>query len=133
MTPEQIETITAIGDALRSQPMSWDQIPEGMKETVIEIMRPNPSFTPEQRAFLNHWWLEVDADDVDAINDLMPENHVVSPRIDTNGGLWVSADLFTDAVDEGSRLNSILPLLLGRALHYHEEDFWPSQDEDESL
>jgi hypothetical protein len=125
MTPELIETITAIGEAIRSQPMAWDDIPEGMKETVIAIMRPNPSFTPEQRAFLDHWWLEVDSGDIDAINALMPENHVVSPRADNNGGLWLSADLFTDAVDGGSRLNAILPLLLGHPLHYHEDDFWP--------
>jgi hypothetical protein len=133
MTPEEIALITAIGEAIRSQPMAWDDIPEGMKETVIAIMRPTPSFTPEQRGFLNHWWLSVTTDDIAAINALMPENHVVSPRIDNDGGLWLSADLFTDAVDEGSRLNSILPLLLGHALYYHEEDFWPSQDEDESL
>jgi hypothetical protein len=131
MTPQQIATITAIGDAIRSQPMSWDQIPEEMKETVIAIMRPTPSFTPEQRAFLNHWWLAVDADDVDAINALMPENHVCSPRSDGAGGLWLSADLFTDAVDPGSRLGAILPLLLGLTLHYHEDDFWPSQESDD--
>jgi len=128
MTPEEIALITAIGDALRSQPMSWDQIPEGMKETVIEIMRPRPSFTVQQRAFLDHWWLEVDGDGIDAINALMPQNHVVSPRIDTNGGLWLSADLFTDAVDEGSRLHAILPLLLSLPLHFLEEALFP-QDE----
>jgi hypothetical protein len=125
MTPEEIALITSIGDAIRSQPMAWDQIPEGMKETVIAIMRPMPAFTPEQRGFLDHWWLQVDAEDVAAINSLMPASHMVSPRIDTNGGLWLSADLFTDAVDEGSRLNAILPLLLGHPLHYHENEFWP--------
>jgi hypothetical protein len=129
MTPEEIALITAIGDAIRSQPMAWDQIPEGMKEHVIAIMRPMPSFTEQQRTYLNHWWLSVDADDIAAINALMPTNNVCSPRLDTEGGMWLSADLFTDAVDDGSRLNAILPLLLGRPLHYHEDDFWPVETE----
>jgi hypothetical protein len=129
MTPEQIETITAIGDALRSQSMSWNQIPEGMKGTVIEIMRPRPFFSSEQRAFLDHWWLAVDEEELEEINAAMPPGHLCDPRIDTDGGMWLSADLFTDAVDGGSRLNAILPLLLELPLHYHEDDFWPPPTE----
>jgi hypothetical protein len=125
MTPEQIATITAIGDAIRAQPMAWNQIPEGMKETIVAIMRPMPSFTPEQRSFLNHWWVAVDSGDVAAINALMPYGHICAPRIDNDGGLWLSADLFTDSVDDGSRLSAILPLLLSHQLHYHDDDFWP--------
>lgn len=129
MTPEQIAMITAIGDALRAQPMAWNQIPSEMKNSVIDIMRPMPSFTPEQRSYLNHWWLSVSSENVEQINAAMPPNHKCDPRVDLTGGLWISADLFTDAVDEGSRLNAILPLLLGLELHYHEEEFWPPQTE----
>jgi hypothetical protein len=129
MTPEEIALITSIGESLRSQPMAWNDIPEGMKEAVIEIMRPKPSFTEMQRAYLNHWWLAVDQDDVDTINNSLPENTVCSPRVDTLGGLWLSADLFTDAVDEGARLHAILSNLLSLELHYHEDDFWPPAEE----
>lgn len=130
MKPQEIALITAIGDSLRSQPMSWDQIPGDMKQSVIEIMRPKPSFTEQQRAYLNRWWLAVDADDIAAINNLLPPNTVCSPRVDTLSGLWLSADLFTDAVDAGSRLGAILPLLLTLELHYHEDDFWPVETEE---
>jgi hypothetical protein len=133
MTEQEIALITTIGDALRSSPMSWDQIPAGMKETVIEIMRPRPSFSEQQRAFLNHWWLAVDEEEVTQINELLPENTVCIPRADFNGGLWISADLFTDAVDEDSRLHNILPYILSLELHYHEDDFWPNQNEEEIL
>ncbi len=125
MTEQEIAIITAVGDALRSNPVSWEQVDEEQKNIVIEIMRPRPSFTPEQRGFLNHWWLQVTDEQLAEINATLPPNTVCDPRLDGDGNKWLSADLFTDAVHDGSRLNAVLPLLLSLPLHYHEDSHWP--------
>jgi hypothetical protein len=130
MTEEERATIVAIGDALRANPVSWDAINPEMQAVVMEIMRPRPSFTPEQREFLNHWWLQVDDTKLATINDKLPPNTVVTGRIDKDGNKWICADLFTDSVEPDMRLHAILDDLLGLELHYHEEDFWPVYDED---
>jgi hypothetical protein len=129
MTEAELAMIIAVGDALRAEPVSWDRMPGDRKAIVMEIMRPKPSFTPEQRSFLNRWWLLVSDAKVTAINSKLPANTVVSPRIDGEGNKWISADLFTDSAEPGMRLNAILDDLLGLTLHYHEDDFWPVSDE----
>ena len=128
MTQEEYQTIVAIGDALRANPMSWDQIPEEMKQTVIAIMKPRPSFSSEQRDFLARWWLQVNDEQLEAINATMPPHTVCAPRLDINGNKWLNADLFTDAVEENGRLSGALPLLLGLQLHYLTEENWPSEE-----
>lgn len=130
MTEQEIQTIIDIGDALRAQPMSWDQIPPETKETVISIMRPNPSFIPEQRDFLSRWWMQVDDDSLNVINQSLPSHTVCSPRLDVNGDKWLCADLFTDAVEESGRLRSLLPLLLSLQLHYKTTEDWPLQTDE---
>jgi hypothetical protein len=130
MTEQEYAIIVAIGDALRANPMSWDQIPSDMKETVIAIMRPAPAFTPEQRDFLSRWWLQVSDEQLNAINATMPPNTVCSPRIDGEGNKWLCCDLFTDAVEEGGRLANTLPLLLGLQLHYLPAEYWPFESEE---
>ena len=130
MTEQELATIVAIGDAIRANPVSWDSIDPNMQSTVIEIMRPQPSFSPEQRSFLNRWWLSVDDARLAAINDKLPANTVVAPRMDSDGGKWISADLFTDAVEPGMRLHAILSDLLGLTLHYLEDDYWPVVSEE---
>jgi hypothetical protein len=130
MTEQEYATIVAIGDALRANPMSWDQIPEEMKATVIGIMKPRPSFTPEQRDFLSRWWLQVDDEKLEQLNATMPPNTVCSPRIDAEGNKWLNCDLFTDAVEDGGRLAKSLPLLLGMQLHYLPAEYWPAEKDD---
>lgn len=128
MTDQERAMIVAVGNALRSQPMSWSAIDEGMKQTVIEIMRPRPSFTADQRMYLDCWWLSIVQNQLDAINGRLPTNTVVSPRVDGDGNLWLSADLFTDAVEPQMRLYAILENLLELELHYHESDYWPVEE-----
>jgi hypothetical protein len=130
MTEQEYATIVAIGDAIRANPVSWDSIDSRMQSVVIEIMRPRPSFSPEQRAFLDRWWLAVEHTRLAAINAKLPANTIVTPRIDGDGGKWISADLFTDAVEPGMRLHAILDDLLRLTLHYLEDDYWPVPDDE---
>ena len=126
MTEEQIAIMTAIGDALRAQPMSWNEIPQETKDVVIGLMNPGiTGFTPEQRTFLNWWWMKVDAARLAQINSAMPPNTVCEPRIDGDGDGFISADLFSDAVLPDSRLEAVLPMLLDLTLRYLPEDYWP--------
>lgn len=125
MTEQERAMIVAIGDALRANPISWEQIDQQTMATVIAIMEPRPTFTPEQRGFLDHWWLEVNDEQLAEINAKLPSHNVVSPRLDNEGSKWISADLFTDAALPGKRLYAILPELLSLALYYHEDDSWP--------
>lgn len=127
MTEQEIEMIRSVGDALRAAPVSWDEIDDQTKQIITETMRPCPTFTGEQRSFLNLWWLKVDEEQLRSINEELPTGNVCEARIDGNGDMWLSADLFTDAVDEGARLNNVLPMLLSLQLHYHETDFWPQE------
>jgi hypothetical protein len=132
MTEEQTAILTAIGDALRSQPMTWNGIPSDMKETVIGLMNPGPrGFEPDQRTFLNWWWMEVDDAKLATLNSKMPPHNVISPRLDAEGNKYISADLFTDAVLPGSRLSAILPDMLDLVLVYRPEDTWPVEETDE--
>ena len=130
MTEQEYATIVAIGDAIRANPVSWHEIDPNMQSVVIEIMRPRPSFSPEQRSFLDRWWLSVDDWELDAINAKLPAQTVVTPRLDGDGGKWINADLFTDAVEPGMRLHAILSDLLGLTLHYLEDDYWPVVSEE---
>ena len=125
MTEQEYQTIIAIGDALRANPMSWNQIPDDMKQTVINIMRPAPSFSQEQRDFLSRWWMEVNNDSLAAINALLPPHTVCSPRLDADGNQWINCDMFTDAVEDGGRLARVLPNLLELQLNYFTSDYWP--------
>lgn len=125
MTEQERAIITAVGDAIRSNPTSWEAIPDEQKQVIIEIMRPRPAFSADQRSYLRHWWLSCNDSVVDAINKKLPRYHSVRPAIDVNGNKWLSADLFTDAVEPQMRLHAILPTLLGLELHYLEDDVWP--------
>ena len=95
---------------------------------IIEIMRPKPTFDNEQRTFLERWWMAIDDAELASINAKLPANTVVSPRIDGDGGKWICADLFTDAVEASGRLHAILDDLLGLTLHYLTEDYWTVDD-----
>lgn len=129
MNEEEMQTIVAIGDQLRAMPMAWDAIPEQHKQVIINIMRPAPTFMPEQRDFLRLWWLEVDDTKLTAINAKLPRNSKVWPRVDGQGKKWISADLFTDAAEPGLRLHAVLPELLGLTLTYLEDSHWPVPDD----
>jgi hypothetical protein len=131
MTPEEIAMIVAVGDSLRANPVSWNEIDEQQKNIVIEIMRPRPNFDAQQRSFLDRWWLLVNDEQLAEINESLPPHTVCAARLDGEGKKWLCADLFTDAVDEGSRLYSVLPMLLNLTLHYHEDEYWPVAGNDE--
>jgi hypothetical protein len=130
MTEEQMQTLIAIGDQLRAMPLAWDQIPEQHKQIIINIMRPAPTFTAEQRSFLNRWWMQVDDEKVAELNGKLRRNSRIWPRVDGDGNKWISADLVTDAAEPRLRLHAILPELLGLTLVYHEESYWPVPDDE---
>lgn len=129
MTEEQQQIMFAIGDALRANPMTWNEIPAETKDTVIALMQPGVTgFTPEQRTFLNWWWMKVDSVRLSQINASMPPHTVCAPRIDGVGDGFISADLFSDAVLPDSRLYDVLPLLLDLTLRYLPPEYWPAND-----
>jgi hypothetical protein len=131
MTEQDMQNLMAIADSLQAQPLSWDDLPEEYKQTVIALLEPKPSFTPEQVDFLQRWWMEVDDEKLAAINADMPEGNVVQPRTDTEGKRFISADLFTDVVLPGSRLEPILSHLLGLTLVYRPAETWPVSEGEE--
>lgn len=127
MTEEQQQIMFAIGDALRANPMTWNEIPAETRETVIALMQPSVTgFTPEQATFLNWWWMKVDTARLNQINANMPPNNVVAPRVDGVGDEFISADLFSDAVLPDSRLEPVLPMLLDLTLRYLPANYWPA-------
>jgi len=128
MTEEEKQFLYSVGDQLRATPMSWSQIPAEQQTAIIQILKPRPNFSADQREFLSWWWAQVDAQTVETINSNMPSHHVVAPRADANGMLYVNADLFTDAVLPGDRLNRILSSLQDSTLVYRTAEDWPEQE-----
>lgn len=124
MTEEELQMIVAVGDSMRANPRAWSELTEHEKAVIIAVLKPQPVFTAEQRAFIAKWWMQVSDSDVNAINASMPANSRCVPRLDVNGEKWVSCDFFTDAL-EGRRLSSLVPVLQGLTLEYKTSEDWP--------
>lgn len=130
MPADKKAALVAVGDSLRASPKAWNEIGKSSKDTIKELLRPGTrGFSEDQRQFVRFWYVEVDQAVVDAINAAMPPYHRVEPRMDKNGKLFLSSDLFTDADDNGP-LKAILPIIEKIKLKYKLDDEWPVADEE---
>jgi len=124
MTTEQL---TAIGDALRSQPANWSQLPADMQAAMTEYFRPLP-FPADRREWLSKWVLGPVSDSQKAEIETLYGNRKPltnwEGRRDADGNRWYGADLLTDALDN-RRLAVLLPVLETLTLRYAEEIAWP--------
>ena len=107
VTPEQMQ---AIGDHLREAPRSWRQLHWTRRNTLIEALRPHPitGFDPIQYGWLSGWLLEITPEQLATLQANTPNQYV--PIKATDGTLYLSASLLTDALD-GRRLSADLPIL----------------------
>lgn len=124
MTPEEISAITAAGDLLRANPMPWEDLPQEASAVLAAALMPAPSFTLEQRGYLNLWWLPVSQEGLSALNALCPPDTILTARAQVDGSLYLNADLLSDAL-EGGRLAALLPILKTMTLTYFLPEDWP--------
>lgn len=129
MTAEQIDAIVSASAPLVESPLPWsDFSPE--QQDVFRLLMPQPSFDSDQRFYLSLWWLPVSAEEIEGLNSLCPPGTAIVGREDGEGGLWVCADLLSDALD-GRRLSALLPILETLPLTYRPPEMWPEPKEEE--
>lgn len=123
MSPEQIAAVTAAGDSLRADPRPWSELTAFETAVLKGGLLPHPSFSDDQRSYLQLWWLEVTETQITALNKLCPPDTDITGRDGGDGKLYLSADLLSDAL-EGGRLKDLLPLLSVLTLCYRLPEAW---------
>lgn len=123
LTQEQIARMVELSAPLVADPLPWTALSDAQQEA-FRLLMPRPSFGEMQRLYLSLWWLPVDQPLLDVLNDLMPPNNVLAAREDDSGGLWLCADLLSDALDDG-RLAALLTTLETMPLTYRTAEAWP--------
>lgn len=118
----------AIGNSLRSNARSWNNLAGHERTTLYDDLMPSPSFNTSQRTCFSNWWLPVTSNQINEINQLCPPFNKVSGRSDINGNLFIGADLLSDSVNNG-RLRNILSILGNLAITHKEIEDWPSPDQ----
>jgi len=133
MTEQQTAMLIELSAPLVAEPKSWAELTEEQQEAFRWLLpEPGIGFSDEQRYWLNFWWLPVSAEDVSALNELMPANHRLSARADADGNLWLNSDVLSDAID-GGPWAAIWSTVSTLPLTYRAEESWPSpKEEDES-
>jgi hypothetical protein len=129
MTEEQQQLLIEASAPLLINPQPWVELSQELKE-LFYLLFPRPSFSDEQRYWLQFWWLPVTNEIVDQLNALCPPMTQVSTRVDVEGNQFIPASLLSDAVD-GRRLSMLLPILQLLPLAYKAEEDWPIPENDD--
>ncbi len=129
LTEQQIEEMVALSAPLMENPLPWVELSQE-QQAAFRLLMPQPSFDSVQRHFLSLWWLPFPSELIDDLNAGCPTGTQIVPREDGDGGLWLSADLLSDALD-GRRLSALLPILETLPLIYRPAETWPVAEEDE--
>lgn len=112
-----MSTITDIGDALRAEPRSYAEMPAEWQAALTSAMRPDRlhGFDGQQANWIYSWLLQVTTEQLADLQALHP--HQYAAREATDGTLYLSAALLTDALD-GRRLSAAEPILTGLTLRH---------------
>lgn len=97
------QKLIQIGDFLRANPLSYNQLAalnNADLNFLLASLLPNGSFTPEQRYWLNRWFLKTSVEQVSEMNALLTGSSKVSPLIH-NGEAYLGVDLISDEVIYG--------------------------------
>jgi hypothetical protein len=127
MTPEQQQALIDASAPLVENPTSWNDLPEEAKQLFL-LLLPEPSFTEAQSYWIRFWWLPVTQETLEQLNALAPANTLLTGREDSDGNLWVSCDLLTDAFNDG-RLAAMYPILATLPITYKTD--WPQAEVEE--
>ncbi len=129
MTPETIDLLRNLSAPLLESPLPWESLsPE--QQNAFRLLMPDPTFTNDQREYINLWWLPVTPEQVQEIKLLCPTGSVYPGREDLEGNLFVCSDLLSDALD-GRRLAALLPILQMLPLTYKLPEEWPVPEPEE--
>lgn len=127
MTPEDVELLRSLSAPLVESPLPWSELsPE--QQSAFRLLMPSPFFAPEQRGWIDLWWLPVTEGVIVDLNALCPANTLLSGRVDLEGNFFVSVDLLSDALD-GGRLAALLPMLEALPLTYKAPEDWTMEEE----
>lgn len=118
------QEVIDLADSLKTTPKSWDDMTAQEQQTMRLVFEHTNGFSSDQFAFLRQWWFAVTQSQVNAANQLMPANHVIVPREDTGGNLWVSIDILSDILQ--GRLSALLNALKSRHFTYKPSTDWPA-------
>ena len=121
--------ITDIGDDLRNNPRPYSDLSDEAKEVLMNAMRPHPlhGFDGQQRAWIYSWLLGVTAEQLETLQSLHANQYTA--RESTDGNLYLSAALLTDALD-GRRLHEAADILTSLTLVWHEVPTFPEPEVD---
>ncbi len=127
MTPEEVDLLRELSAPLVADPLPWGGL-TFEQQSAFRLLMPGPSFTSDQRGWIDLWWLPVTEESLADLNALCPANTALSGRVDVEGNLFVSVDLLSDALD-GGRLAALLPALETLPLTFKATEEWPMEEE----
>ncbi len=128
LTQEQIDGMVALSAPLVENPLPWAELSEA-QQGAFRLLMPGPGgFDQMQRYWLHQWWLPVTAGQLDVLNGMMPAGSVIEGRASADGGIYIGADLLSDALD-GGPLADLLPVLEGIPLTFGLTIAWRSGGE----
>ena len=107
---------------------SFSSLSTEEQSLLSSILRPNGPFTSLQRDLLHDWYLPVTSGQLAAANAALPKGIAISGRADSEGVLWVNADLLTDCAQPGDTYNAIGGLLIALPLTKKPDSDFPSAD-----
>lgn len=134
LTSEQTEQLIELSAPLVAHPLPWAELSPEQQEAFLWLMPAESiGFTPEQRSWLGLWWLPTTEGELADLNALLPPTTRLAAREDTEGALWLSADLLSAALAEAAPWAALRPALTALPLTYKAAESWPiPQEEDES-
>lgn len=124
LTPKQL----AVFEKLELGVYSFTDLSTDERALLSETLRANGSFTAQQRALLHGWYLQVTPEQVSAANAALPTDRAIFARADTEGALWLNADLLTDCARPGDTYHSITSTLVQLKLVKLDESNFPAAE-----
>lgn len=122
MTPEEIEAAQQASADMVENPTPWSELTP-LQQSIFRSLLPQPSFSPEQREYLNRWWMPFSQEEIDIINSSSPTWMKFSGK-EKDGQLYLCCDILSEGVLENGPLSSIMSLLGSKPLTYILPEEW---------
>ena len=112
---------------MRATPRSYAEMPAEWQAALTGAMRPDRlhGFSDQQAAWIYGWLMEVTAEQLADLQALHPRQYAA--REATDGKLYLSADLLTDALD-GRSLSAAAPILTSLTLYHTTSVTFPAPE-----
>lgn len=129
----RVAEMVELSAPLVDDPVSWSDL-SLEQENAFRMLLPQEGFgfNPVQCHFIRLWWLPVNEVTLDEINQKCPSNFIIPGIKDINDQIWISADLLSDAIDDGP-LKSTWDIISNIPMNYKPDQFWITEEENIEL